>query len=109
MPGDKQDRATTATAEWQQAATALSAPTAGRRELDAHQRCERARVRRPADPLYAVPTRLGNLVHASERRIADRYGRARPSCGPPCRGCCPNSCCSQPNWLGRPWTGRRRA
>ncbi|MCX4524092.1 MULTISPECIES: hypothetical protein [unclassified Streptomyces] len=61
-------------AEWQQAYLRMTRPGAGPADLTAYQRLERDRRRRPHVAAYATPTRLGNLVRASERRIADRYG-----------------------------------
>ncbi|MFF3019066.1 hypothetical protein [Streptomyces sp. NPDC057939] len=67
-------RATRTRDRWRLALTLQQAAGSGPRELAAYQRWERARRRYPADPAYLLPTRLGNLVRASERRIEGRYG-----------------------------------
>ncbi|WP_424210927.1 hypothetical protein ACN20G_01840 [Streptomyces sp. BI20] len=67
-------RAGQADTDWQRAMGAVRARNAPRSALAHYQRCERERRRRPVDPLYVVPTRLGNQIRAAERRIADRYG-----------------------------------
>ncbi|MFJ8158496.1 hypothetical protein [Streptomyces sp. NPDC094468] len=61
-------------ARWVLGLARQGAAGAGPRELADYQRWERARRRYPADPAYLLPTRLGNLVRASERRIEGRYG-----------------------------------
>ena len=40
----------------------------------AQARLERRRRRRPADPAYLMPTPVGNILRAAERRPVDKYG-----------------------------------
>jgi hypothetical protein len=68
-------RAATQAKAWQQAYTAVqppAAPTAG--QLASFARLERRRRRHPAAAGYFLPTPIGNILRAAERRPADKYG-----------------------------------
>lgn len=59
---------------WQQAQARVQAadPTAG--DFARYARLERRRRRRPARACYFMPTPIGNILRAAERRPADKYG-----------------------------------
>ena len=61
--------------EWQAAYDAVQpskTPTAG--QLAAYARLERRRRRRPTAARYFLPTPIGNILRAAERRPIDKYG-----------------------------------
>jgi hypothetical protein len=60
--------------EWQKAYTAVQPPaTPTADQLAAYVRLERRRRRRPAAAAYFLPTPIGNILRAAERRPADKY------------------------------------
>ncbi|ABW11984.1 conserved hypothetical protein [Parafrankia sp. EAN1pec] len=68
-------RAAAEASAWQQAynrAHESTTPTA--EDLAAYTRLERRRRRRPAAPAYFMPTPIGNILRAAERRPIDKYG-----------------------------------
>jgi hypothetical protein len=59
---------------WQQAHTQVQADDFTADDLTAYAVLERRRRRRPSTPAYFMPTAIGNIIRAAERRPADRYG-----------------------------------
>jgi hypothetical protein len=69
------DRATAEAVDWQRAYAAVRPPnTPTAEQLATYARLERRRRRRPADPAYFLPTPIGNILRAAERRPVDKYG-----------------------------------
>lgn len=68
-------RAATEQPAWQEAYAQVSAPnTPTGEQLAAYTRLERRRRRRPAAAGYFLPTPIGNILRAAERRPLDKYG-----------------------------------
>ncbi|AEH08788.1 hypothetical protein FsymDg_1304 [Candidatus Protofrankia datiscae] len=68
-------RAATDQPAWQAAYARVRPPnTPTVDELAAYTRLERRRRRRPAAPGYFLPTPIGNILRAAERRPLDKYG-----------------------------------
>ncbi|WP_131786764.1 hypothetical protein, partial [Protofrankia symbiont of Coriaria ruscifolia] len=67
-------RAAADAAAWQQAYSRIhtAAPTAA--DLAVYTRLDRRRRRRPASAGYFLPTPIGNILRAAERRPVDKYG-----------------------------------
>jgi hypothetical protein len=60
---------------WQQAYRAVQPPaTPTADEIATYTRLERRRRRRPAARAHFMPTPIGNILRAAERRPADKYG-----------------------------------
>ncbi|MGH3195968.1 MAG: hypothetical protein ACRDOH_26320 [Streptosporangiaceae bacterium] len=60
---------------WQRAYSAIQPPaTPTADQLANYARLERHRRRHPAAPGYFLPTPIGNILRAAERRPADKYG-----------------------------------
>jgi hypothetical protein len=60
---------------WQHAYTDVRPPaTPTVDQVATYTRLERRRRRRPAAPAYFLPTPIGNILRAAERRPADKYG-----------------------------------
>jgi len=69
------DRAAAEAPAWQHAYTAVQPPaTPTVDQLAAYSRLERRRRRRPAAPGYFLPTPVGNILRAAERRPVAKYG-----------------------------------
>ena len=69
------DRATAEAPAWQKAYERVqpsARPTA--EDLAVYARLERRRRRRPSSPSYFLPTPIGNILRAAERRPLDKYG-----------------------------------
>jgi hypothetical protein len=59
---------------WQQAHARVQADDLSCDDLAAYAVLERRRRRRPSTPAYFMPTGIGNILRAAERRPADKYG-----------------------------------
>jgi hypothetical protein len=59
---------------WQQAHARVQSPSPTDDDLASYTRLERRRRRRPSTPGYFLPTPIGNILRAAERRPADKYG-----------------------------------
>jgi hypothetical protein len=60
---------------WQHAYAAVRPPaTPTAEQLSTYARLERRRRRRPAAATYFLPTPIGNILRAAERRPVDKYG-----------------------------------
>jgi hypothetical protein len=59
---------------WQQAQARVQAANPTAEDLAAYSRLERRRRRRPATAVYFMPTPIGNILRAAERRPVDKYG-----------------------------------
>jgi hypothetical protein len=59
---------------WQQAQARVQAANPTAEDLAAYARLERRRRRRPATAAYFMPTPIGNILRAAERRPIDKYG-----------------------------------
>jgi hypothetical protein len=68
------DRAAAEAPAWQQAHARLQAANPTAEDLAAYARLERRRRRRPATAAYFLPTPIGNILRAAERRPVDKYG-----------------------------------
>ena len=69
------ERAAAEAAAWQKAYERVQPsadPTA--EDLAVYTRLERRRRRRPSSPAYFLPTPIGNILRAAERRPLDKYG-----------------------------------
>ena len=69
------ERAADGAPAWQEAYKRVrppAVPTA--RDLAVYTRLERRRRRRPSSPGYFMPTPIGNILRAAERRPFDKYG-----------------------------------
>jgi hypothetical protein len=69
------ERAAAEAAAWQKAYERVQPsadPTA--EDLAVYTRLERRRRRRPSSPAYFLPTPIGNILRAAERRPFDKYG-----------------------------------
>jgi hypothetical protein len=60
--------------KWQKAYGRVRADDVTATDLAAFSRLERRRRRRPAQAAYFLPTPIGNILRAAERRPADKYG-----------------------------------
>jgi len=67
-------RAAAEAVAWQQAQARVQAPNPAAEDLAAYVRLERRRRRRPAAAAYFMPTPIGNILRAAERRPVDKYG-----------------------------------
>lgn len=61
-------------AAWQRAHARVQAANPTAEDLAAYARLERRRRRRPATAAYFLPTPIGNILRAAERRPVDKYG-----------------------------------
>lgn len=60
---------------WQQLADRVHAPAVpSAKDLADYARLERRRLRRPTTPDHYLPTKIGNILRAAERRPANKYG-----------------------------------
>lgn len=60
---------------WQRAYAAVQPPnTPNAEQFSVYIRLERRRRRRPLAPGYFMPTRIGNILRAAERRPVEKYG-----------------------------------
>ncbi|GAA4472685.1 hypothetical protein [Phytohabitans houttuyneae] len=67
-------RAAAETDAWQRAHARLHSTDPTADDFATYARLERRRRRRPAAPAYFMPTPIGNILRAAERRPADKYG-----------------------------------
>ncbi|WP_239396834.1 hypothetical protein, partial [Frankia sp. CiP3] len=67
-------RAAVESIAWQTAYTRVQAATLDANDLAVYTRLERRRRRRPNVAGYFLPTPIGNILRAAERRPADKYG-----------------------------------
>lgn len=67
-------RAAAEDSAWQRAQARVQAASPTSEDLAAYARLERRRRRRPATAAYFLPTPIGNILRAAERRPADKYG-----------------------------------
>ena len=67
-------QATAEAAAWQRAHARVQAANPTAEDLAAYARLERRRRRRPATAAYFLPTPIGNILRAAERRPVDKYG-----------------------------------
>jgi hypothetical protein len=68
------DRAAAAVPVWQRAYARIQAAAPSAEDLAFYARLERRRRRRPALACYFLPTPIGNILRAAERRPIDKYG-----------------------------------
>jgi hypothetical protein len=69
------ERAGAEAPEWQKAYQQIQQPDKMTNEdLAAYTRLERRRRRRPSAPAFFMPTPIGNILRAAERRPVDKYG-----------------------------------
>ena len=74
LTGRITDRAKTDDDAWQKAYARVQAATVSAADLAAFNRLEVRRRRRPGQAAYLMPTSIGNIMRAAERRPADKYG-----------------------------------
>lgn len=68
------ERAAAEAPAWQRAQARLQEADPTAEDLAAYARLERRRRRRPASAAYFMPTPIGNILRAAERRPVDKYG-----------------------------------